>query len=137
MFVDFRLAVNTGNEYTDLFPRTDMEGVIDKNQALKYSERIVDVEPVAEGTQIQKVAFSPQLTVEQTYGVFFVELMTEGEQAQKDFDTIVQCRIEFPNEMSVMRLYSWPTATIKLKLIFQEAHGTYDEEESYQDEVEV
>lgn len=129
MSVDFRLAVNTGNEYTDLFPRTGIDGVIDKNKLLKYSERIVDVEPVAEGTQIQKVAFSPQLTVEQTYGVFFVELMTEGEQAQKDFDTIVQCSIKFPNEMSIMRLYSWPTALIKLKLIFQEAHGNYNEEE--------
>ncbi len=117
MAIDFRLSVNAGGEYTDLFPRTGMAGIKGTENVLKYSEIEVNIPAVTEGQNIQNIAITT--TARQVDAPVYMMLLSTGEQAEKDYGTITQFAV-MENQLTITRLYSWPTGEIKVKLLFEE-----------------
>ena len=114
MAVNFRLAYRSGIDYSDLFPTTNIEAVIDSN-FLRYSSIEGVSIPVPSGNPTtQTIAI--QTTAAQVASNVRMELAT-GEQ--DDYNTIVQFEIQ-TNQLVLTRLYEWPTNAITVNLIFEE-----------------
>lgn len=117
MAIDFRLSVNAGGDYTDLFPRTGMKGIKGTENVMRYSEIEVSIPAVTEGQNIQNIAIATSAS--QVDAPVFMMLMSTGAQAEKDYGTITQFAVT-QNQLTITRLYSWPTSEIKVKLLFEE-----------------
>lgn len=114
MAVNFRLSYRSGLTYTDLFPTTNIEAVIDSN-FLRYSSIEGVSIPVPSGNPTTQT-IDIQTTAAQVASNVRMELAT-GEQ--DDYNTIVQFEIQ-TNQLILTRLYEWPTNAITVNLIFEE-----------------
>lgn len=122
MAVDFRLAYNSGIEIVDLFPQSSIKAVQGINfdtgheAILSYSTLNVTI-PVPtsqEVTQIIPVTFNSNQN-----GFFYTILLSTGEQAQSDYNTITQIATDTSNnQLEITRLYSMPQESIEIMLIF-------------------
>lgn len=94
-----------------------MAGIKGTENVLKYSEIEVNIPAVAEGQNIQNIAITT--TARQVDAPVYMMLLSTGEQAEKDYGTITQFAV-MENQLTITRLYSWPTGEIKVKLLFEE-----------------
>lgn len=116
MAVNFRLAYNAGNEFVDLFPRTNMEA-IQTNNTLKYSTINVTI-PNPNSTNItQSITITPSTT--QVNSNVYMLLNSTGSQAQQDYATITQYQVT-ENALIITRLYNQPSGDIEVTLLFEE-----------------
>lgn len=117
MAVNFRLAYNSGTEFVDLFPRTNMDGVIGDNM-MSYSTISVTIPAPSPAATTQTVAITT--TDSQEASPVSMMLTSTGSQAQADYATITQFEV-LENQLVLTRLYSQPTGSINVVLIFEEA----------------
>ena len=121
MNTNFRLmSKNVDNGYTDLFPRTSVQGIIGNENILKYDTLIIKVAPVAKGTLIQEINIVT--TEKQEQSAFFVTLKDDTNSINKllSYQTINQIEIQH-NKLIITRLYNWPQEEIEIELFFAEA----------------
>lgn len=117
MAVNFRLAYNSGTEFVDLFPRTNIDEIIG-GRMMSYSTISVTIPSPSSATTTQTVAITT--TDNQVASPVSMMLTSTGSQAQADYATITQFEI-LENQLVLTRLYSQPTGSINVVLIFEEA----------------
>lgn len=118
MAVNFRLAYNEGLSFVDLFPKSSVQAITDATSLLKYSTINVTI-PVPTGTDVtQTVAITT--TESQVAAPVEMYLVSTGEQAQSDYNTIDQFSVT-TNQLNITRLYDVPTGSIEVQLVFKEA----------------
>ena len=89
MSINFRLAYNQGVNYIDLFPKTNMEAIINNENGLSYSLiNNITIPAVSQGTNTQTISINA--TASQNDSPFYVFLSSSGQQAQLDYQTINQ-----------------------------------------------
>ena len=121
MPTNFRLAYNSdGLNYTDLFPKTSAESILGADNIYELLELQVDIPVPTSSTLTQNVAITT--TDKMLNSAFRVYLLTEGEQAEKDYATISQIEIQ-ENQLVITRLYNMPTSAITVSLVFFEYRG--------------
>lgn len=117
MAVNFRLAYNQGINYVDLFPRSNMEAIIDSGNILKYTTINISIPAPTGNPTIQNVSIST--TMQQVNAPFVMQLISTGEQAENDYSTIDQVEVQ-ENSLIITRLYNWPVGDIEVELVFQQ-----------------
>ena len=118
MAIDFRLSYRTALGYTDLFPQTSVQEIIGADEIYQLVPLDVTIPPVSQQTQTISIvtdAFMPTSD-------FKVYLNTAGEQAMEDWCTINQMQVT-ENTLTITRLYSYPTGSIDVTLVFIEKRG--------------
>lgn len=120
MALNFRLSYTNGIEFVDMFPSTDVRGITDGaniygTQVVNLTIPAVSEVPV---TQTISLATTPEMVNSQ----FDVYLLSEGEQAVKDFSTINQIEIT-TNQVNITRLYVAPESDIQVALLFYIQRG--------------
>ena len=117
MAINFRLAYNQGIEYVDLFPRTNMEAILNADSAMRYN--IIDVTiPAISGNPVTQ-AITIDTTNIQIDAPASMFLTSVGEQEENDYATIDQFEVT-DSTLTITRLYNWPVGDIDVKLIFKE-----------------
>lgn len=114
----FRLAVNSGLEYTDLFPKTSVNGIIDANDI--YEITSLQVEIPATNENIQTVAITTDSKMESA--MFDMYLESSGGTSAADFATIDQVQVS-TNQLTLVRLDNMPKNPIDVTLVFYEVRG--------------
>lgn len=114
----FRLAVNSGLEYTDLFPKTSVNGIIDANDIYEITSLQVEI-PVT-NENIQTVAITTDSKMESA--MFDMYLESTGGTSIADFDTIDQVQVS-TNQLTLVRLGNMPKNPIDVTLVFYEVRG--------------
>lgn len=121
MPTNFRLAYNSdGLNYTDLFPKTSTDAIIDANDIYEIIQLQVDVPAPSSQTTTQNISITT--TPQMLTSPFRVYLLSTGEQAQSDYGTINQVEIQ-ENSLIITRLYSMPEDSITIELVFLERRG--------------
>lgn len=120
MPTNFRLAYTNGIEYTDLFPSTSINGIVDANNVFEIVTLDVTIPAPSTTTLTQTVTITT--TQEMTDADFNMVLLSTGDQAQADYSTITQVEIT-TNQLNITRLYDMPTNSIDVRLIFFEQRG--------------
>lgn len=115
MALNFRLAYKKGYDYTDLFPATSLNAIIDSSTGIKYSTIDVTIPQTNEETQNITITTTP----EQVNAGVRMFLNTVGEQAQNDYNTITQYFVT-TNQLTITRLNDKPTGSIDVTLLFIE-----------------
>lgn len=116
MAVNFRLAYNSGTQFVDLFPRTNMAAV-ETDNLLQYTTIDVTIPAPSSATTTQSIAITP--TTAQVNAPVYMMLTSTGTQAQQDYATITQYEVT-TNALVITRLYSQPSGSINVTLIFEE-----------------
>lgn len=118
MAVNFRLSYNEGLEFVDLFPKSNVEGIIDATNLFRYTTINVTI-PVPSTSEItQNVTITT--TDAQVNAPVEMYLVSTGSQAQTDYNTITQFLVT-TNQLSITRLYEQPTEAVEVQLVFKEA----------------
>ena len=118
MATNFRLSYNNGYNVIDLFPQSNMQAVANIGNILNTSMVEVTIPPLGqELTREQNITLS--LTPQQQSAPFFVVLKSTGEQALRDYSTIVQMYIN-GNTLTILRFDWWPSGSIDVQLFFEE-----------------
>lgn len=118
MPTNFRLAYNSdGLNYTDLFPRTSMEAIINGGNSYQIVALDVDIPVPSDSSITQTIAITT--TQEMVDAVFRVYLISTGDQAEQDYATITQMEVQ-ENQLIITRLYNTPSEEITVRLLFFE-----------------
>ena len=117
MAVTFRFAYNGGINYIDSFPKTNVQGIADNENLLTYSSLNVTI-PVPTQVETRQI-ISVTTTEAQVAAPFVVYLMTQGEQARYDYDSISQIQVE-ENQVIITRLHYQPQQEIQILIVFSE-----------------
>ena len=118
MAIDFRLAYNSGTEIVDLFPGSDIKLVRGNENIMKYSTIEVTVPSNSAQQTTQNISITTN--EKQVSAPVFMLLKSTGAQAEFDFATISQYKIE-DNLLIIDRLYNFPQYDIDIVLLFEEA----------------
>lgn len=116
MAVNFRLAYNNGLDYTDLFPKTNFQGVSGAENILSYETMTVTIPAIAEGTTTQTIDITT--TEEQVNALVDMYLNTTGGTSENDYASITQYQV-LTNQLVITRLYTCPTNDIEVTLVFK------------------
>lgn len=114
----FRLAVNSGLGYTDLFPKTSVNGIIGANDI--YEITSLQVEIPATNENIQTVAIATDSKMENA--MFDMYLESSGGTSATDFATIDQAQVT-TNQLTLVRLGDMPQNPINVTLVFYKVRG--------------
>lgn len=117
MAVNFRLTYNNGSNFVDLFPKSNIQAIVDVTNLFEYSIINVTI-PVPNTTEInQTVAITT--TDAQVNAPVEMYLTSTGSQAQSDYNTITQFSVT-SNQLNITRLYTQPSGSINVRLVFKE-----------------
>ena len=121
MAIDFKLEYTNGIEYIDIFPRTKLEGIIDRGNNL-YDIQLMQVTIPANTAQ----GYSQTISIDTSGGLencgVQMYLLNESEQTLKDYSTIDQFQV-LANQLVINRLYSYPTHDVTVELVFFKIGG--------------
>lgn len=118
MAINFRLTYNEGLSFVDLFPQSSVQAITDATNLLQYSTINVTI-PVPTTADIsQTVAITT--TDAQVNAPVEMYLTSTGSQAQSDYNTITQFSVT-SNQLNITRLYTQPSGSINVRLVFKEA----------------
>lgn len=121
MPTNFRLAYNSdGLNYVDLFPKTSMDAIIGADNAYEITELQVTIPAPSTSTLNQTITIST--TPEMVNSPFRMYLVSTGNQAQNDYNTITQAQVQ-TNQLIITRVYDMPTDSIIVMLVFFEQRG--------------
>ena len=118
MPTNFRLAYNSGAGYVDLFPRTLVEAIENETGAYEITALQVTIPAVNTMTQTITISTTPKMVNSSVRMI----LNSTGEQAVNDYSTITQFQVD-TNQLIITRLYSMPTNSIEVTLLFFEKQG--------------
>lgn len=113
MAVNFRLAVREGIEYTDLFPKIEVNNITDLDNALHYQVMNVSIPAVNTMTQDITIATTSEL-VAAPVRMFPIE---NTESYMDNYNTISQFEV-LENTLRITRLSDMPTTGISVTLVF-------------------
>lgn len=117
MAVDFRLQAKSGNGFLALFPKTNMQGILDGEAYYKKVSLQVNIPVPSDGANIQTINIvTDNKMPDSTFSVF---LLTNTEQGKKDYATIDQIEVS-QNTLTIIRLSSMPKEAIDIDLVFYE-----------------
>lgn len=119
MPTNFRLAYNAGTDYVDLFPKTSIQAITDASQVYQITTLQVTIPAVSTMTQTITITTDSAMASSPVRMV----LDSTGDQAESDYSTITQFQVN-TNELVITRLYSMPTGSIDVTLIFFEQEGS-------------
>lgn len=121
MSTNFRLAYNSdGLNYIDLFPKTSTNAIFGADNIYEITQLQVDIPAPTTQTLTQTIDITT--TPQMLNSSFRVYLISTGDQAVDDYGTISQLQIQ-ENSLIVTRLYSMPTDTITIEIVFLEQRG--------------
>ena len=115
MAINFTLAYNRGFDYSNLFPSTNIDCILNNDKILKYSYK----EVIVPSTNDQQQMIQIDLTEKQKISPFFVELDELNEFQFYDYNTISSIEI-YENNLIINRFGRKPSSDIKIKLTFLE-----------------
>lgn len=116
MALDFRLAYTDSIRYIDLFPDTAMGAITDVGDNL-YQVTVLPVNIPAVQTETQDITIVAGASL--VGSAVRMYLVSTGDQAQQDYNTITQFEVSL-NQLTLTRLYDYPTGAIDVKLVFFE-----------------
>lgn len=114
MALNFRMAYTDSIRYIDLFPDTTLEAITDKGDNL-YQITVLPVTIPAVSNETQNIAIVADSAL--VNSVVKMYLISTGEQAQEDYNTITQFSVNV-NQLTITRLYEYPTDSIDVNLVF-------------------
>ena len=118
---NFRLAYNTGKEYTELMPETKIEAIENVDRILSYETITLSIPAF---TGLKQVIAKPLTDAQANAPVFVVQLVTAGNEALRAYGSIDQ--IESTKDGFVItRLNKKSLVPIDVKITFKEVgvHG--------------
>ena len=122
MPTNFRLAYNSdGLNYVDLFPKTSMDAIIGADNTYEVTELQVTI-PVPD-TSILNQTITISTTPKMVSSLFRMYLVSTGNQAQNDYNTITQAQVQ-TNQLIITRAYDMPINSIIVMLVFFEKRGS-------------
>lgn len=113
MAINFRLSYNEGFSYTDLFPRTDIEGVSFNISTSRHTTVNLTIPPTND--LIQSIPID--IPLEYVNVPVYMELLYKSESDIYDYSTISQFQI-LDGTLNITRLYTKPTGSIQVVLVF-------------------
>ena len=118
MAVDFRLSYNSGIEIVNLFPQSSIQAITDATNLLQSSTINATIPVPTTADVSQTVAITT--TTAQVNAPVEMYLVSTGDQAQSDYNTITQFSVT-ENQLNLTRLYEQPVGEIEVRLVFEEA----------------